>query len=66
MTETLDETDEARWIAGEIETRIGAGSRAEVPEFAVLYRTNAQARALEDAFRRTGSPYQVVGGVGFL
>ena len=32
---------------------------------AVLYRTNAQARALEDAFRREGVPYQVVGGVRF-
>ncbi|HBD96876.1 MAG TPA: ATP-dependent DNA helicase PcrA, partial [Gemmatimonadetes bacterium] len=29
------------------------------------YRTNAQARALEDAFRREGVPYQVVGGVRF-
>jgi DNA helicase-2/ATP-dependent DNA helicase PcrA len=32
---------------------------------AVLYRTNAQARALEDAFRREGVPYQVVGSVRF-
>jgi DNA helicase-2/ATP-dependent DNA helicase PcrA len=33
--------------------------------FAILYRTNAQARALEDAFRREGIPYQVVGSVRF-
>src|SRR5690606_33146031 len=32
---------------------------------AVLYRTNAQARALEDAFRREGIPYQVIGSVRF-
>ena len=33
--------------------------------FAVLYRTNAQARAMEDAFRRQGIPYQVIGSVRF-
>src|SRR5690606_5510556 len=32
---------------------------------AILYRTNAQARALEEAFRRATVPYQVVGGVRF-
>ena len=34
-------------------------------DFAVLYRTNAQSRALEDRFRRRGVPYQIVGGVRF-
>ncbi|MGD8362634.1 MAG: 3'-5' exonuclease, partial [Gemmatimonadota bacterium] len=63
--ETLDETDEARWIVEEI-----GGRRDQEPDrphrdFAVLYRTNAQARALEDAFLREGIPYQVVGGVRF-
>jgi DNA helicase-2/ATP-dependent DNA helicase PcrA len=32
---------------------------------AILYRTNAQSRALEDVFRRRGLPYQIVGGVRF-
>jgi len=31
----------------------------------ILYRTNAQSRALEDVFRRRGLPYQIVGGVRF-
>ena len=34
-------------------------------DVAILYRTNAQSRALEDAFRRRGIPYQIVGGVRF-
>ncbi len=34
-------------------------------DFAVLYRTNAQSRAIEDAFRRAGIPYLLVGGVEF-
>ncbi len=65
VTETLDETDEARWIVGEIQTGMRQGSGREHRSHAVLYRTNAQARALEDAFLSEGLPYQVVGGVGF-
>ncbi|MFC1574637.1 ATP-dependent helicase [Gemmatimonadota bacterium] len=65
VTETQDETDEARWIAGEIRARLGQDGGATYRDHAVLYRTNAQARALEDAFRREELPYQVVGGVGF-
>ncbi len=34
-------------------------------EFAVLYRTNAQSRAVEEAFIRYGIPYRIVGGVRF-
>jgi len=65
LVETFDESDEARWIVGEIETRIRETPGLSYNGCAVLYRTNAQARALEDAFRREGVPYQVVGGVRF-
>ena len=65
LVETFDENDEARWIVGEIERRIRNTPGLSHSECAVLYRTNAQARALEDAFRREGVPYQVVGGVRF-
>jgi DNA helicase II / ATP-dependent DNA helicase PcrA len=65
VTETLDETDEARWIADEIQSRQAGDSPGACRDFAVLYRTNAQARALEDAFRGAGLPYQVVGGIRF-
>jgi len=65
VTETLDETDEARWIVEEITARLSEDSYRTFRSFAILYRTNAQARAMEDAFRRKGTPYQVVGGVRF-
>jgi ATP-dependent DNA helicase UvrD/PcrA len=65
LLEALDETDEARWIVQEIEARAGETPGVPYRSFAVLYRTNAQARALEDALRRAGVPYQVIGSVRF-
>ena len=62
---TADERDEARWIVREIEQRMLSNPALDHRDFAVLYRTNAQARALEDGFLRRGVPYQVVGGVRF-
>ncbi len=63
--EAGNETDEARWIVEEIEGRMLADPDLDHRDFAVLYRTNAQARALEDRFWRRGLPYQIVGGVRF-
>ena len=65
LAETLDETDEARWIVSEIQARRSQEPDRAFRDFSILYRTNAQARAMEDAFRREGLPYQVVGGVRF-
>lgn len=59
-----DERDEAEWIAGELAARRSAGDYT-TGQMAVLYRTNAQSRALEDAFRRGGVPFRVVGSVSF-
>ncbi|OWZ84736.1 ATP-dependent helicase [Natranaerobius trueperi] len=56
----VDERDEAQFIANEIRT-----NRHQLPLMAVLYRTNAQSRVLEDIFRREGISYTVVGGSGF-
>lgn len=39
--------------------------KLDLKDFAVLYRTNAQSRALEDALRRSGIPYVIVGGIAF-
>jgi len=39
--------------------------KRDLKDFAVLYRTNAQSRAIEDALRRNGIPYVIVGGVAF-
>ncbi len=63
--EAADETDEARWIVQEIERSILERPQLDHRDFGVLYRTNAQARALEDRFWRRGIPYQVIGGVRF-
>jgi len=65
LLESLDESDEARWIVNEIETRVRDTPTLSPKSVAVLYRTNAQSRALEDALRRAGVPYQVVGSVRF-
>jgi DNA helicase-2/ATP-dependent DNA helicase PcrA len=40
-------------------------NKRDLKDFAVLYRTNAQSRTLEDALRRSGIPYVIVGGVAF-
>ena len=65
LVTTSSETDEARWIADQIEARVSEGPGVAYREMSILYRTNAQSRALEDVFRRRGLPYQIVGGVRF-
>jgi len=65
LIDTVDETDEARWIAREIGERVAEAPELTYRSFSVLYRTNAQARVLEDAFIQKDIPYQVVGGVRF-
>jgi DNA helicase-2/ATP-dependent DNA helicase PcrA len=59
-----DERDEAEWIAGEL---AGLAARADLAYegMAVLYRTNAQSRPLEEALRMRGVPYRLVGAVSF-
>lgn len=54
--------EEAEKIAAEIKTRAVAG---DYGRFAVLYRTNAQSRVLEEHFVAAGIPYRLVGGVNF-
>jgi DNA helicase-2/ATP-dependent DNA helicase PcrA len=65
LVECADERDEARWMVEEIEARRADDPSVPYRDFSILYRTNAQSRALEDAFRRRGVPYQIVGGVRF-
>ena len=65
LVEAASEADEGRWIVEEIERRMLSNPEYDHSDFAVLYRTNAQSRALEDRFRRRGLPYQIVGGVRF-
>ncbi len=59
-----DERDEAEWMVRELQRRSSAGDW-RFGEMAVLYRTNSQSRALEEAFRRAGVPYRLVGAISF-
>lgn len=64
MVAALDERDEAEWMMEEIAAR-RSRTGDELRDFAVLYRTNAQSRPLEDALRREAVPYRLVGAVRF-
>ncbi len=59
-----DEGDEATWVAGTAR-QLHADDGINFREMAVLYRTNAQSRVVEEAFMRQGVPYKVVGGTRF-
>ena len=59
-----DEGDEATWVAGTA-TQLHGDDAVNWREVAVLYRTNAQSRVIEEAFMRLGVPYKVVGGTRF-
>jgi DNA helicase-2/ATP-dependent DNA helicase PcrA len=63
VVEVEDEHAEARFVAAEIATLVESGySHSEI---AVVYRTNAQSRVLEDVLVRQGVAYQVIGGPRF-
>lgn len=60
----FNEIDESRFIVGEIQKWcLGGGSYEEV---AILYRSNAQSRVLEQALRQCGIPYKIFGGLRFF
>ncbi len=59
-----DELDEADRVAAAVTDMARRESR-DYGDFGVLYRTNAQSRALESAFQRAGIPYELVGGTAF-
>ena len=59
-----NERDEALHIVSEIGNKVSKGE-AKYNEFAILYRTNAQSRVLEERFVTQSIPYKIVGGVNF-
>ena len=59
-----NEYDEAYQIVEEIDKTV-AQNKAQYHDFAILYRTNAQSRVLEEKFVAKSIPYKVVGGVNF-
>ena len=64
LISVYDEQEEALTISAEIE-RLVAREGMSLSDCAVLYRTNAQSRALEDVMLRRGMPYRLVGGQRF-
>ena len=58
------EHDEAEFVVGEIR-KLRDAAISNPGDTAIFYRTNAQSRAFEEAFLRSGIPYKVVGGVRF-
>lgn len=58
-----DDRDEAKGIIGDIRKKHEDG--ASLSDFAILYRTNAQSRLLEEQLVYNGFPYKLVGGVNF-
>jgi len=64
VRECLDEYYEARFIVEEI-ARLQREAGYDGSDIAVLYRTNAQSRTIEETFIRAGIPYQLIGGTRF-
>ena len=75
--EAYNEEEEAEWIARQVEGMVGGrgttltrradddDARFRAREIAVMYRMNAQSRAIEESFLRYGLRYQLVGGTRF-
>ena len=77
--EAYNEEEEAEWIARQVESLVGgrgsaltrraddddADTRFRARDIAVMYRMNAQSRAIEESFLRYGIRYQLVGGTRF-
>ena len=64
LLDCIDDRDEGHQILSVLQGEIVAEQRA-LKDFAILYRTNAQSRSLEDVLRRNGVPYIIVGGIRF-
>ena len=61
---SLSDADEANFVASNI-WELHNTQQRKFTDFAILYRTNSQTRAFEDALRRKNIPYRVYGGLSF-
>jgi DNA helicase-2/ATP-dependent DNA helicase PcrA len=64
IAQTYDEQEEAQAVAREALRLVSEGDY-RLGDLAVLYRTNAQSRALEEVLLRRGVPYRLIGGLRF-
>ncbi|HUF37466.1 MAG TPA: UvrD-helicase domain-containing protein [Anaerolineales bacterium] len=62
--EAYDDRAEAAFVVDNIANQVASGG-ADPGDFAIMYRTNAQSRLLEEAFLRAGLPYRLVGAQRF-
>jgi len=64
VVRTYTDTEEGRFVASDIfehQMRL----QLQPQDFAILYRTNSQSRAMEDALRKKGIPFRIYGGLSF-
>lgn len=64
LTQVMTERAEAEMLMRVIKNNVDLGAR-QYKDYAVLYRTNAQSRVIEEVFIQYGIPYRIVGGVRF-
>ena len=64
LSETPTDSEEGRFVASSI-FEVKHNLQLQNDQFAVLYRTNAQSRSIEDALRRKNIPFQIYGGLSF-
>ena len=64
VSKMYSDAEEGRYVASKIE-EIKTNSSLKNSDFAILYRTNAQSRAIEDSLRKRSIPYRIYGGLSF-
>lgn len=64
IQQVMSEAHEGEYVVSRVKTAVEMRAR-RYSDYAILYRTNAQSRAIEEAFIRYGVPYRIVGGVRF-
>ena len=60
----MNESDEAQYVAAQVMQDYSEGRKWK--DHAVLYRMNAQSNQIEQAFKRNGIPYRIIGGIRFF
>ncbi|MEW6407543.1 MAG: UvrD-helicase domain-containing protein [Patescibacteria group bacterium] len=65
LLETQNERAEGEFVVLEIQKLRESNQKLQYSDFAVLYRTHAQSRALEEIFLQYATPYKIIGGVKF-
>ncbi len=64
LIKSVSDNEEGRFVASAVFERKAQDSYSN-SDFAVLYRTNSQSRAIEEALRKAGIPYKIYGGLSF-